>query len=420
MASLLDSLNGLVTSDTVNQLAGTLGESDVAVTRGLQTGMSSVLAALAGLASRPDDTGRLRQAFEIAATQDTALGTARGTDFGALVRGLTPGAMTAGPVGAMLAAAFGGRTNEVGDIVARSAGITRPSSRSPILAVAGTLVLGYLARRIREENLSLAALSQLLVAERTSLRAAAPAGLLGLLDAGPASPRVDWADVRSRAAAPPAPVERPNRWFWPVAGAVAVLGLFWALLNREPERVAVGNVADTTLAVGERMIDTAAGTIADAARDLGAFARRSLPGGKTLDVPERGIESRLTAFIGDPTRAVNDTTWFEFDRLNFATGSAPILPQSQEQLDNIAAVLTAYPAVKVKIGGYTDNVGDPASNLRLSDERARSVASALVAKGIAATRLTTQGYGEQHPVADNATEEGRAHNRRIALRVTEK
>jgi K(+)-stimulated pyrophosphate-energized sodium pump len=117
---------------------------------------------------------------------------------------------------------------------------------------------------------------------------------------------------------------------------------------------------------------------------------------------------------------VNNTTWFEFDRLNFATSSATILPESQEQLGNIAAILDAYPNVTVKIGGYTDNSGDRAANKRLSQQRAQSVRRALVDKGIAPSRMVAEGYGDAHPVADNASEDGRARNRRIAVRVTSK
>jgi outer membrane protein OmpA-like peptidoglycan-associated protein len=86
----------------------------------------------------------------------------------------------------------------------------------------------------------------------------------------------------------------------------------------------------------------------------------------------------------------------------------------------MVAILKAYPAVKVKIGGYTDNVGAPAANLRLSQERADAVKQAIVHDGVGANRIVAEGYGEQHPVADNTTEGGRAQNRRIALRVTAK
>ena len=139
-----------------------------------------------------------------------------------------------------------------------------------------------------------------------------------------------------------------------------------------------------------------------------------------LNIPQNGIENKLITFITDPSKPVDETTWFNFDRLLFDTGQATLQPSSQEQLTNIAQILKAYPNVHVKIGGYTDNTGDPQANMTLSDARAKNVMDALVAQGVDASRLTSEGYGDQHPVADNSTEEGRALNRRIALRVTQK
>jgi outer membrane protein OmpA-like peptidoglycan-associated protein len=82
--------------------------------------------------------------------------------------------------------------------------------------------------------------------------------------------------------------------------------------------------------------------------------------------------------------------------------------------------LKAYPNVKIKIGGYTDNTGDSAANLKLSQDRADNVKAELIQLGVAPNRVEAQGYGEEHPVADNSTEEGRQKNRRISMRVTQK
>ena len=76
--------------------------------------------------------------------------------------------------------------------------------------------------------------------------------------------------------------------------------------------------------------------------------------------------------------------------------------------------------MSVKVGGYTDNVGDPAANLKLSQERAQNTMNALAALGVEKVRIEAEGYGEQHPVADNSTDEGRQRNRRIDIRVTKK
>jgi OOP family OmpA-OmpF porin len=153
---------------------------------------------------------------------------------------------------------------------------------------------------------------------------------------------------------------------------------------------------------------------------LSRFIIWRLPDNVSLNIPPNGAEARLLAFIQDPSKGVEPATWFDFDRLLFNTDSAALRPESQEQLRNIAEILKAYPNDHIKIGGYTDNTGDPQSNLNLSQERANGVMAELVALGISPARLEAQGYGEQFPVADNSTEEGRAKNRRVSMRVTQK
>lgn len=153
---------------------------------------------------------------------------------------------------------------------------------------------------------------------------------------------------------------------------------------------------------------------------LGAMVDRPLPQQRPIRVPENGLESRLLAFITDATRAVDSTTVFTFDRLEFDTATATLRPNSNAQLDAMAAILEAYPQVSVKISGSTDNIGDDVTNLRLSSARAEATKAALVARGVAARRISTEGFGSQYPVASNATEEGRQRNRRIDIRVTRK
>lgn len=131
-----------------------------------------------------------------------------------------------------------------------------------------------------------------------------------------------------------------------------------------------------------------------------------------------GVESGLLGFL-ESGQAVDKESWFNFDRVTFESGSAQLdAAASEEQLNNLVEILNAYPKVALKIGGYTDNTGKEAANKKLSQERAEAVRAALVNKGVAAERLEAEGYGSQHPVATNDTEEGRAKNRRMALRVT--
>ncbi|HHM24442.1 MAG TPA: OmpA family protein [Bacteroidetes bacterium] len=102
-----------------------------------------------------------------------------------------------------------------------------------------------------------------------------------------------------------------------------------------------------------------------------------------------------------------------FPRVTFLSGSATLTPSAKATLDSVYQLLKEHPEVRVEIRGYTDNVGSAARNLELSQRRARAVKRYLVRKGIDPNRLIAIGFGEDHPIADNSTPEGRAKNRRI-------
>lgn len=101
--------------------------------------------------------------------------------------------------------------------------------------------------------------------------------------------------------------------------------------------------------------------------------------------------------------------------INFDSGKATLKPDSETSINQIAALLKAAPALKVSIEGHTDNTGTPESNKKLSEDRAKAVMEAVVAKGIAADRMTAVGRGQDAPVADNRKEDGRALNRRVEV-----
>ena len=103
---------------------------------------------------------------------------------------------------------------------------------------------------------------------------------------------------------------------------------------------------------------------------------------------------------------------FEFDKSRLTANAKTIL-------DSVASELVAYPEIKIELGGHTDAKGSDEYNQRLSEQRAAAVVKYLKSKGIEADRMTSAGYGESQPVADNETEEGRELNRRVELKVTE-
>ena len=159
---------------------------------------------------------------------------------------------------------------------------------------------------------------------------------------------------------------------------------------------------NTTLVYGEQ---TAANGASDAAG---------------MTVGKNSVEAKLVDFIKSD-KAVDKETWFTMDRLYFQTGKTALKASSNEQLQNLAAILKAYPKTELKLGGYTDNTGDAKQNLALSQERANVAKAELVKLGVAESRIVAEGYGQDHPVcAANDTEACKAQNRRIDVRVTKK
>jgi outer membrane protein OmpA-like peptidoglycan-associated protein/uncharacterized protein YidB (DUF937 family) len=148
-----------------------------------------------------------------------------------------------------------------------------------------------------------------------------------------------------------------------------------------------------------------------------------LPDGTKLQAYPGGIEDQLVKFIqSDEYKNATDEQlkqkWFNFDDLNFKFGTTELTPESKRQLDNITAILKAFPDVKIKVGGYTDKKGNDAANLKLSDSRAKAVKAALEKAGVGAQVPQAEGYGEtQAKIAETESDEARAVDRKTAVRL---
>jgi outer membrane protein OmpA-like peptidoglycan-associated protein len=121
-----------------------------------------------------------------------------------------------------------------------------------------------------------------------------------------------------------------------------------------------------------------------------------------IDIPLQPIEANASVVLKN---------------IFFDLGKFDLKPESTIELDNIFQLLKENPTLKIQISGHTDNIGKAADNMTLSNNRAQAVVKYLVSKGIEPARLSFKGYGATQPVADNATEEGRARNRRTELQV---
>lgn len=143
-----------------------------------------------------------------------------------------------------------------------------------------------------------------------------------------------------------------------------------------------------------------------------------------FEVGNNSTEAKLFNFLKDSTLNVSEDKtkgWITLDRVYFDTGKTTLTTESGKQIKNLAQILKAFPKAKVKIGGYTDTTGSEETNKKVSEDRAKIVQEELVKSGVQTERISSEGYGSQHPVCEaNDTPECKAQNRRVDIRVLEK
>ena len=213
------------------------------------------------------------------------------------------------------------------------------------------------------------------------------------------------------------------KWLIPLLLLIGVIALGWMFLGRGTTPATNSNAntsrSNTNTTNTASTVNANANT-GDAVRKLSEVA---LPDGTKLQAYPGGIEDQLVKFIQsdefkNATPELLKEKWFNFDDLNFKFGTTELAPESKRQLDNVTAILKAFPAVKIKIGGYTDKKGDDAGNLKLSDTRAKAVQAALQKEGVGAQVPEAEGYGEKMATVDeNASDDARKVDRKTSIRL---
>lgn len=386
--SLLTRLTSSVQPSTIGQIATRLGVSEQAVSRGLALSTATIFGAMA---NKSADRGVMQQVID----------TATHTSTDSITTGVSTGQFT-DPASSfmssgrnLLSSLFGGNTSWAADLIGREAGLGGGATAT-MMAIGGHSLLNYIGSRVREGGMNASSLAEFINDEAPAMRRTLPPSFDDAFKTyfpRTASRSIDVNPVVAQG------VQKEHSFVpWIVAAIVAgALAYGWFGMRRSH--------------MIEPMPSRPVGT-------TGTVVPRPVP--SMPSVPSYGpMEDRLQGFIIS-SRAPDTTTWFDFDRLRFNTGSATLQPQSNTQLRNVVAILNAHPNVHVKIAGYTDNVGSSAANMKLAEARATNVKNALVGMGVDADRVEAEGYGDSNPIGDNSTDTGRAMNRRISMLVTEK
>jgi outer membrane protein OmpA-like peptidoglycan-associated protein len=378
MTELMDVFQG----DALNRIASTIGENPARTHAALGSVVPSLLGGLANKASTAERAGGLLDLIRRHGLDSDA--------FADPVRALTApdGFNTLTNVGGpLIASLFGMRSAAMSDRVASFAGVS-PSVSSSLMKLVLPLLLGMIARHVKAAGWNAASVMQLLGEQRSYLEETPAA----LLDAGETTPVREVAyGVDEKRHAPVAVAhERSHRgsaWRWalPMLLLIPLIGWFLSRSD-EPRREASVQTPSTRVVPMPLPKSTP-----DPSRPVGTT----------------GVTSSLPTGLGPY-------------RITFGTASDDPMSESSAQLRDVADALKAHPQAKVEITGYTDSVGDDASNLRLSQQRATETLEQMAGLGIDRSRMTAEGHGESNPVGDNSTAEGRHQNRRVEIRVTDK
>jgi outer membrane protein OmpA-like peptidoglycan-associated protein len=187
--------------------------------------------------------------------------------------------------------------------------------------------------------------------------------------------------------------------------------------ERKVSKAAIGGIGG---ALGGYLLGDIVGGKRDRTEKLVGAGIGGLAGagiGAYMDRQEQELRRRTAGTDVRVVRQGDDLVLVMPSGITFATDSANLDPRFRPTLDQVADVLEDYNQTYIDVYGHTDSTGSDSYNQSLSERRAGSVASYLETRGVVRARVATRGFGESQPIADNGTEEGRAANRRVEIKI---
>ena len=425
--NIIDLIKGQLGAALVSQTASQLGESESGISKAI-SGLLPVV--IGGLANNSDNP--------------TVLDTVANSSSNGILGSLSSATSGNSFISGLLTSIFGDKLIGIINSVATYAGISNNSSSSLLNMVTGATV-GSIGKYASENNLDRNGIASLLNDQKGIISTLLPAGLsLASLNVG------DWAkgygfEGNENPATKPV-VDAPPRvevtrstaetgtfsdrttsseggsiwkWLLPVILLLAASYFLWQQCRKSETTTTTSVEGDSlkTKTDTTTVNSTATTTKVDEDIDLNGTALKGY---------RNGMEDQMISFLksGEYTNAKDDAAlknrWFDFDHVNFKMGSANQLEAgSESQLQNLVAILKAFPDAKIKIGGYTDKTGNEANNLKLSAERANFIKDWLSNQGVASQVIAADGYGSEFAKVDaKASDAERASDRKMAVRFT--
>ncbi|WP_277110992.1 OmpA family protein [Chryseobacterium taklimakanense] len=425
--NVIDLIKGQLGPALVSQAASQYGESESGISKAISGLLPAVVGGLANNSSN-----------------STVLDAITGASSSGLLGNLLGGSSNNSLISSVLSAIFGDKVGGLVNAVSNFAGIGSSSTNSLLNLVTGA-ALGSVGKYAADNNLDRSGLTSLLNDQKGIVSSLLPAGLslaslgLGNWFGGDKTVNVDTDKVRvssydepkvevNRGGATHVNVDRNDnhdggsiwRWLLPLLLLLLAGWFLWKQCGNK-ETTAVTDTTDSTTVVSDT--DTATVVTGDSAAVTRTTTDIDLNGTK-LKGYANGMEQQMINFLkGDGYKNAADDaalkdTWYNFDNVNFVFGkSDQITPESVGQLENLAAILKAYPDSKIKIGGYTDKKGDDKANLDLSQKRADYIKKRLTDLGVGAQVIGAEGYGEKFAtVAETASDKEREADRKMSVR----
>lgn len=422
--NVIDLIKGQLGPALVSQAASQLGESESGISKAIGGLLPAVVGGLANNADNPAVLDAITNASSSGILGNLLGGSDNNNSW----------------ISSLLSLIFGDKTSGLVNTIATFAGISNNSSSSLLNLVTGA-TLGSIGKYAADNNLGQSGISNLLGEQKGIISTLLPAGLsLASLNLGSwfggdddkvkvssyDQPKVDV--TRSTSTESYSSRNDNNegggsiwKWLLPLLLLLAAGYFLWKQCDKKETTATTSSTDSTSVSSDTAAVftDTAVATTStakvDENIDLNGIALKGYKG---------GMEDNMIAFLkSDGYKNAKDDAalkdvWYDFDHVNFKIGSSTELEAgSQGQLDNLVAILKAFPDAKIKIGGYTDKTGNEDSNVKLSTARANFIKAALEKAGVGAQVLGAEGYGSKFATVDaKASDAERAVDRKMAVR----
>lgn len=409
---IFDLIKDQLGSSFVSEASNQLGENESGISKAIGALLPVVLG---GLANNSNNS--------------TVLDTLSNSSSSGLLGNLFGNSSNNSMISTLLSAIFGDKIGGLVNTISNFSGLSNSSSSSLLDWVTGATT-GTIGKYASDNNLGRSGIASLLDDQKGIVSSLLPAGLslanLGLGNWFGSDDREKVTSTYSSSSTTTQTTRRTDddnggggmgwlKWLIPLI-LLLLLGA-WLFKQCKTDKNAVDTEEVITDSIDIDTVDTTVVTTTDRMEE-----EVDLNGTK-LKAYQGGLEGQLINYLQSGQYDKDDETalkekWYTFDNVNFKMGSATDLEEgSQTQLDNLVAILKAFPNAKIKIGGYTDKTGDAAKNKALSQSRADFIKKTLTDAGVGGQVLGAEGYGSEFAtVPAEASDDERAVDRKMAIR----